>query len=638
MEPHQYEKRIIELENKLENMKNRAVTLRERFEAAESLADKAKSELEELRSGGFKKGPFKFDGLTIIVAYYNIPKHIERTLTSCSPHYQKAPKNKIEVIIADNGSDKPLPRNIRKKFPFVSKVIRTQGKPSPVFALNDAIKHAKFNTIALMIDGAHILSPGVFQNTRDICQMFARPVINIPQYFLGNFSQNLNQEPDAWKRETRMLGELNWPKDGYSLFRCALIPGEIAAKSIMSSIESNCLIAKRKVFEECGAFDERFDEPGAGFANLEMFTRLTNHEKNTYVMFPGEGSFHQDHDGTTTKKTPEERVKLVDRYREDYTAITGRKTLPNISGPMMYGIRRKSCENIPSISRQFGMVKANLLRQLSSIYTHRALNGIKNNRHPKLVANLPDERMARPPLLSKKLAPELARQYNVKPGQLQYLWMLRKIHEIRKPGLYFEIGVDQGKSLALSKCASIGVDPDFSITVPIPTRTRLFKEPSDGFFENAERAEKLFARGIDLAFIDGMHLAEFVIRDFINVERYCTPNSMIMFDDVLPEQREMAERVRGFNVWTGDVYKVVEILREYRPDLEIEVFETFIGSYRKGLGVVKNLNPDNFVLQSNYDNILQGIIGGKYNFESIEAMEKKMKIKPHGAFKDFISK
>ena len=47
---------------------------------------------------------------------------------------------------------------------------------------------------------------------------------------------------------------------------------------------------------------------------------------------------------------------------------------------------------------------------------------------------------------------------------------------------------------------------------------------------------------MDFAFIDGMHLFEFALRDFMNLERHCTPQSVIMVHDCYPTEREHAER------------------------------------------------------------------------------------------------
>jgi len=632
------DKKIAALQAEIEALSTSLRSEREKYKIAQRMLDEATGQLENKSYGDAPKGPYKFGGLSIIIAYYNIPKQIERTLISCSENYQNAPGNEIEVIIADNGSTEPLPEGLKKRFPVISKILRTDGQPSPVFALNAAIKHAKYDTIAMMIDGAHILSPGVFKNTKEVCQLNAQPVINVPQYYLGSISQNLNPKRNAWDRETWRLEKMDWPKKGYSLFNYALFPSENIQRTHHGAIETNCLIAKKSTWEKLGGFDERFDEPGAGYANLEIFSRFINAMDTNYVVFPGEGSFHQDHSGTTTNKSPAERDEIVKKFRERYTEVTGLESLINLKSPSYYGLWRRSAIKIPTISKDYGLIKNKILVQLANIYVGRAEAGIQNDFHPKLVAGgLTDEREARPPLKPVGQLDRIAESYGVEPTEMNYLKFLRRLHEVRKPELYFEIGVDKGISMALSNCRSIGVDPAFAITTPWPPRTRLYKEKSDGFFKQKKRTDRLLKDGIDLAFIDGMHLAEFVVRDFINVEKYCKPGGVIMFDDVLPEQMEMAERDRRFNAWTGDVYKIAPILRQYRPDLEVGVFYTFIGPYRKGLAVVKNLDPKNTVLEKNYKQIEKDIFGDAYAINSIEHLDEMMQISSYKDFETFIA-
>ena len=67
--------------------------------------------------------------------------------------------------------------------------------------------------------------------------------------------------------------------------------------------------------------------------------------------------------------------------------------------------------------------------------------------------------------------------------------------------------------------------------------------------KNLHRGRPLFAhhRGgttLDLAFIDGMHLFEYALRDFINVERFADWSSVIVFDDMLPRNVDEAARDR----------------------------------------------------------------------------------------------
>lgn len=144
-----------------------------------------------------------------------------------------------------------------------------------------------------------------------------------------------------------------------------------------------------------------------------------------------------------------------------------------------------------------------------------------------------------------------------------YLEFLRALHERLKPRTYFEIGVAQGHSLALSRCRSIGVDPAFQVDQEIVAPVSLLRSTSDEYFERLRRMRtKPFGRlPIDLAFIDGMHHFEFGLRDFIGVERYCVASSVVAFDDVLPRNVEEAARGGEPPDWTGDVSRISSAAR-----------------------------------------------------------------------------
>ena len=105
---------------------------------------------------------------------------------------------------------------------------------------------------------------------------------------------------------------------------------------------------------------------------------------------------------------------------------------------------------------------------------------------------------------------------------------------------------------------------------------------------------------IDLAFIDGMHLFEFALRDFMNVERHSTPTTVIVLDDMLPRNVVEAARDRTTQDWAGDVYKLVAVLREYRPDLIVIPVDT------QPTGLLVVLAPDHTstVLRDHYDEIV----------------------------------
>ena len=110
------------------------------------------------------------------------------------------------------------------------------------------------------------------------------------------------------------------------------------------------------------------------------------------------------------------------------------------------------------------------------------------------------------------------------------------------------------------------------------------------------------------------------------------PTGQIVLDDVLPEQMEMVERNRRFNVWCGDVYKIVPILRKYRPDLSVHVYEAFIVPYRKGIASITKLDPATTVLTDNIDTIIKEILSGTYDIASIDTLETLVGVSPYSHF------
>ena len=105
-------------------------------------------------------------------------------------------------------------------------------------------------------------------------------------------------------------------------------------------------------------------------------------------------------------------------------------------------------------------------------------------------------------------------------GEL-YLELLAKLHQHFRPQTYLEIGIGSGASLALAGkgTVAVGVDPEPQLE-QAPPGTRVFRQTSDEFFATHDLGTVLQGRPLQLAFIDGMHLFEFALRDFINVERH----------------------------------------------------------------------------------------------------------------------
>lgn len=154
--------------------------------------------------------------------------------------------------------------------------------------------------------------------------------------------------------------------------------------------------------------------------------------------------------------------------------------------------------------------------------------------------------------------------------------------------MYLEVGVQFGSSLALAKGAevAIGIDP-YALCTPKGNQV-IFSMTSDDYFERINGHQT----PVDLAFIDGMHLYEYALRDFMNIERISTTRSVIVFDDILPYNQAIAAREQPPGDWTGDVWKVYYLLKRHRPDLDL----TLVDLFPTGALMVTNLNPNSMTL------------------------------------------
>ncbi|WP_067670687.1 class I SAM-dependent methyltransferase [Nocardia miyunensis] len=192
-----------------------------------------------------------------------------------------------------------------------------------------------------------------------------------------------------------------------------------------------------------------------------------------------------------------------------------------------------------------------------------------------------------------------------------YLGFLGALHTHLAPRSYLEVGTESGASLAVASCDSIAVDPRFVLQTSATgnrKRTFFFQMPSDEFFAS-EDVPGLLGRPVDFAFLDGMHRFEFLLRDLIGAEAAGHPRSLILLHDCLPLNPRMAlrqfvpgGRSEGHNAqsWTGDVWKLLPILRKYRPDLRIHVLDC----PPTGLVAITRTDPASRVLADRYYEIV----------------------------------
>lgn len=202
--------------------------------------------------------------------------------------------------------------------------------------------------------------------------------------------------------------------------------------------------------------------------------------------------------------------------------------------------------------------------------------------------------------------------------------LLQLLHQKTQPRTYLEIGIRTGRSMVLSRCRSIGVDPSFKIDNPIHCDVQLIKATSDDFFAREEPLAHFDGVPVDLAFIDGMHLSDFALRDFINVEPFMADTGVVALDDVLPRNGLEAARDRKTEPWTGDVYKVVEILQRRRPDLVV----LLVNTAPTGTAVVIGVDQASTVLKDTYAEEEDYLLRPDPQTPPLEYMERSIAIEP----------
>jgi hypothetical protein len=211
-------------------------------------------------------------------------------------------------------------------------------------------------------------------------------------------------------------------------------------------------------------------------------------------------------------------------------------------------------------------------------------------------------------------------------GTLDCYQFLIDLHQHVRPRFYTEIGVEYGASLKLAACPALGIDPAPQLSEALPAHHSVSLTTSDDFFRLADTSAM---KAIDLCYIDGMHQIEFALKDFMNMERFCHAGSVVIVDDIYPAHPLQGERIRQSRYWTGDIWKIIPILRRHRPDLIVLPVDT----EPTGSLMVLGLDPTNNVLWDNFDTIIDDAIDNMTEVprsivdrtEKIDARAKAMK-------------
>ena len=263
--------------------------------------------------------------LTVVVNFYNMQREAARTRASLGSSYQQGHGDlDYEVLCIDNGSNPPLDAEWIASFGPQFRLIRPSRQlASPCAALNEAALMARGRYLAVMIDGAHVLSPGVFREATLAWQEHPDSVVTLRQWFVGGDQRWLTLVGYTREQEDLLFERIRWPVNGYDLFRIGSPMSDNSEPWFDGITETNCLMLPTALYDRIGGFDEGFDQAGGGFANLDLWRRASATATGPLVALVGEASFHQFHGGTTTNVDDIEKDVRVRSYANAYRSLRG---------------------------------------------------------------------------------------------------------------------------------------------------------------------------------------------------------------------------------------------------------------------------------------------------------------------------
>ena len=279
--------------------------------------------------------------LSVVVVVFRMPAQARNTLLSLSNDYQAGiDPTEYEVIVVENESDRPLGRDAVAGFGDNFRYFLREGNDvSPAAAVNFGVSNASYPYVGVVVDGARMLTPGVLKHAKMAFRSARDAVVSVPGYHLGEeIQQESSKSGYDEQYEAGLLESISWPEDGYRLFEISCFSGSCSGGFFRPLPESNCVFVSRHWWEKLGGCDLRFDLPGGGYVNLDLYRRLCELPEITLFQLFGEGSFHQFHGGVTTSaKDGDQRENYLNQARAQYQALRGRTYSPPARQAVYFG-------------------------------------------------------------------------------------------------------------------------------------------------------------------------------------------------------------------------------------------------------------------------------------------------------------
>ncbi|MEM8498533.1 MAG: glycosyltransferase [Pseudomonadota bacterium] len=292
--------------------------------------------------------------LSIVVIVYKMRRQAMNTLKSLTSEYQfDTSVCDYEVLVVENSSQENLDEAevlaLGDNFHYQ---LREEHRPTPVYAANEGMATARGQYIALMIDGARMLSPGVIKHTLAALRAYPGGIVATPGFHIGEQDQRYSVDAGHDENtEQAMLDSIDWFAHGYRLFDISLFSLANDKGYFHPLLESNCIVFSRKLYEEVGGMHEGFQNPGGGCVNLDFYRQLALEPDSTLIVLAGEGSFHQYHGGVTTMQH-DELDSMLQSHHDELKRIRGEYYKAVRKEPVIFGaITRHSLSYLEYSSR-----------------------------------------------------------------------------------------------------------------------------------------------------------------------------------------------------------------------------------------------------------------------------------------------
>lgn len=357
------------------------------------------------------------------------------------------------------------------------------------------------------------------------------------------------------------------------------------------------MFATRAALDDVGNGDVRFDQPGGGVLNLDLYRQIVELPQTQLVILPGEASFHQFHGGVTTRQDAQ-RVRLMRQFRQRYEEIRGREFHAPLREPVLLGAVSPYAQPFLHYAAVEGrarferltrrrdarapwdddpvVIDRGLLDDPFGIRIDRPLKGTDvtiylppsiRHFHPRhIVFSTWMDHIQFGYDLVAAVEPELLVELGTQSG-LSYFAFCQSVQEHDLKTLCYAVDTWEGEEHTgkydestwelVSQVNRLNY-PGFSYLLRM-----YFKEALDHFAEDS----------IDLLHIDGLHTYEAVREDFTTWYPKVKPGGLILFHDI-------KARLKDFGVW------------RYWDELRDEQPETFEFQHGFGLGVLRKPGGD----------------------------------------------